>query len=146
MRRSRGCRRCRIIRIVVSPLIVQLWHIWGLLVVVRAVFCVTCRARDVDFVKGKSKHIGKGRVARKTAFIEHCMRRNEHFLRSRVPESPGLGALRVAYEDTLASVRFQGLAVLLAHKDIGQRAKDTKVGHIWLLSIALPGSIGYVAT
>ena len=71
------------------------------------------------------------------------MRRDDHLLRSRIPKLPGLGPLRVSNEDALASVRLQRFPVLLAHQHIGQAAKNTEIGHIWLPPIALPSSVGY---
>ena len=58
---------------------------------------------------------------------------------------PGLGAIWVANEDALARVGLQCLALLLANKHIGQAPKNTKVGHIWFLPIALLSSVGNVA-
>ena len=73
------------------------------------------------------------------------MRRDNHLLRCRVPEPPGLGAIRVANEDALARVGLQRLAVLLADEHIGQAAKNAEVGHIRLVPIALPGRVGNAA-
>ena len=70
------------------------------------------------------------------------MRRDDHLLRSRVPKLPGFRAIRVANEDAFARVGLQRLAVLLADEHIGQAAKDSKVEHIRLAPIALPGRVG----
>ena len=72
------------------------------------------------------------------------MRRDDHLLRSWVPEPPGLGAIRVANEDALACVGLQCLALLLADENVGQAAKDSKVGDIRLAPIALPDCVGNV--
>ena len=73
------------------------------------------------------------------------MRRDDHLLRSWVPEPPGLGAIRVANEDALARVGLQRLALLLADKHVSQAAKDPEVGHIRLAPIAFPDSVGNFA-
>ena len=43
-----------------------------------------------------------------------------------------------------ACVGLQCLALLLADENVGQATKDSKVGHIWFLSIALPDCVGNV--
>ncbi|RPD68496.1 hypothetical protein L226DRAFT_601246, partial [Lentinus tigrinus ALCF2SS1-7] len=105
--RHRRWWRCRIIR-VVSPLIRQLWHVrdvlWGLVRSVRV-------TRDVNVVERQAKDVDERRVAREAAFVKDRMRRNDEFLRGRIPEPPGLGALRIANKDALARVRFKRLLV-----------------------------------
>ena len=118
----------------------QLWRIRDVFSVLAI---VVSGAWDIDLVEGKAEDIDEGRVARKTALIEDSMRRNDEFLRSRVPESPGLGALRIADKETLPGVRLHRLAILLAHQDIGKTAKSAEVGDIRFAPIAFPGSPGY---
>ena len=69
------------------------------------------------------------------------MRGDNELLCCRVPESPGLGAVRIADEDTLSCVGLERLAILLAHEHVSQTAKNAEVGHIWFVLVSLPGSI-----
>ena len=69
------------------------------------------------------------------------MRGDEELLCSRVPELPGLGAVRIADENALSCVGLERLAILLAHEHISQTAKNTEVGHIRFALVSLPGSI-----
>ena len=73
--------------------------------------------------------------------VENSVRGDDEFPRCRVPESPGLGAVRVADKNTLSCVRLQRLAILLAHKHVSQAAKNAEVGHIWFAPLSLPGSV-----
>ena len=130
-------RRGRIIRII-SPLIMRLWSLWNVLwLLVVAVV----GSWDVHLVEREAKNVYRRRIAREAAFIEDSMRGDDEFPRCRVPESPGLGAVRIADKNTLSCVRLQRLAILLAHKHIGQATKNAEVGHIRFAPLSLPGSI-----
>ena len=96
---------------------------------------------DVHLVEEKSENIYEHRIPWEALLIEDSMRGDDEFPRCRVPESPGLGAVRIADKTTLSCVRLQRLAILLAHKHIGQAAKDAEVGHIWFAPLSLPGSV-----
>ena len=97
---------------------------------------------DVHLVEGKSENIYECRIPRETVFVEDSMRGDDELLCCRVPESPGLGAVRIADKNTLSCVRLQRLAILLAHEYVGQAAKNAEVGDIRFAPISLPGSIG----
>ena len=96
----------------------------------------------MHLIEGDTKDIDEGRVPWKTVFIEDSMRGDDELLHSRVPEPPGLRALRVANEDALPAVGLQRFAVLLAHEHVGQTAKHPEVGHIRVLFVTLPHSVG----
>ena len=55
--------------------------------------------------------------------------------------STGLGAVRIADEDTLSCVGLERLAIVIAHEHVSQTAKNAEVGHIWFALVSLPGSI-----
>ena len=69
------------------------------------------------------------------------MRGDDELLCCRVPESPGLGAVRIANKNTFSCVRLEHLTILLAYEHVSQTAKNTEVGHIWfaLVSVELIG-------
>ena len=97
---------------------------------------------DVHLVEGKSENIYERRIPGETAFVEDSMRGDDELLRCRVPKSPGLGAVGIADKNTLSCVQLQRLAILLAHKYVGQAAKNAEVRDIRFAPISLPGSIG----
>ena len=116
----------------------RLWSLWNVL---RPLLVVVVGSWDVHLVEGKSENIYEHRIPWEALLIEDSMRGNDEFPRCRVPESPGLGAVRIADKNTLSCVGLERLAILLAHEHVSQTAKNAEVGHIRFALISLPGSI-----
>jgi len=83
------------------------------------------------------------REAREEAFIELSSLRDDVALGDRVVEEPGVVVWWIAKEDALLHVRFEFLALVLLHKDVGNAAKDPEAAEIRLL--AIPGLEGRLA-
>lgn len=117
-------------------------HLWSLWNVLWQLVAFVVSSWDMHLVEGKPKNVYERRVSGETLFIEDSMREDDEFPRCRVPESPGLGAVRVADKNTLSRVGLQCLAILLAYEHVSQAAKNAEVGDIRFVSISLPGSVG----